>query len=171
MCRLSLPAVAAGLAVLFAGPAARAQTTVTGQVVVKNPPVPGVVNVGAGNQACLVNGPVVYEDVIVDGKNGGLKNVVVYLRPDSDDRKATFPVGFSPAAPPVERVIDQPCCQFEPRILAARSGDTLKIKNSAPVNPQLPVRRSEHESEYPAGRGCHGPGPTSGPDRRHAIRV
>ena len=30
-------------------------------------------------------------------------------------------------------VVDQPCCQFIPRVVAAKAGDTIEFKNSAPV--------------------------------------
>jgi plastocyanin len=86
---------------------------------------------------CEMNGPLNYEDIIV-GKNGGVKNVVVWLRPDSTDRKAVFPKDkIHPdlaKAAAKSHTIDQPCCQFIPRIVAMRVGDTLEIKNSASVN-------------------------------------
>jgi hypothetical protein len=33
-----------------------------------------------------------------------------------------------------EVVMDQPCCRFEPRVLALREGQTLIAKNSSPIN-------------------------------------
>ena len=35
--------------------------------------------------------PLVHEDLLVNPNNRGLANAVVFLRPDSDDRKAAFP--------------------------------------------------------------------------------
>src|SRR5262245_38977547 len=35
-------------------------------------------------------GPLLYEDILIHGNNRGIKNVVVWLRPDSDDRRAEF---------------------------------------------------------------------------------
>jgi hypothetical protein len=63
--------------------------------------------------------------------------VVVWLRPDDTDPKAKFkPDQIHPAdanRKPAEVVIDQPCCMFIERISVARPGDTLIVKNSAPV--------------------------------------
>ena len=66
-----------------------------------------------------------------------MKSVIVWLRPDNAVRNAPFPVAqINPALlkpKSVEHTIDQPTCQFEPRVLAAREGDTLVIKNSAGI--------------------------------------
>lgn len=76
-------------------------------------------------------------EFLVDSKTLGLKNVVVFLRPDDTDKAKTFPLDqvkpelMKPKS--VQHVIDQPKCQFEPRVLAARAGDTLVIKNSAAI--------------------------------------
>jgi RNA polymerase sigma factor (sigma-70 family) len=78
-----------------------------------------------------------FEDVVIDPKTRGIKNAVVWLRPDSDDRRAAFPPGkVHPAlgaAKPREHVIDTGHFQFTPRVTAARAGDTLLFKNAAPV--------------------------------------
>ncbi len=141
MNRLRLIALLAGVCALAAPLASRADdatyTTIKGQVILPNPPAPAPVNVTADPAHCLAKGPLVSDEVIVDKKTNGLKNVVVWLRPDSDDRKAKFPQDkINPAlakVAPKNHVIDQPCCQFVPRIVAARAGDTLEVKNSAPV--------------------------------------
>ena len=77
------------------------------------------------------------EDYIVNPKNKGVKNVFVWLRPTGADRKTPFPQAaihptlLKPENPTVE--IDQPCCRFIPHVLAARAGQTMIIKNSAPI--------------------------------------
>src|SRR5205085_544793 len=72
--------------------------------------------------------------LIIDPKSKGVKNVWVYLKPASGDDFAPGDINPALSKPqPKEHVIDQPCCQFVPRIIAARSGDTLLVKNSAPV--------------------------------------
>ncbi len=95
---------------------------------------PALVNVTTDVAHCQSKGPLTAEDLIVNPKNGGVKNVWVYLKPAVGD---TFdPAAINPAlanAKPKEIVIDQPCCQFIPRAFAARTGDTLLIKNSSPV--------------------------------------
>ena len=86
---------------------------------------------------CCKDGDLVSNKFEVDPKTKALKNVIVWLRPDSDDRMAKFPQDkIAPAiakAKSVQHVIDQPKCQFEPRVLAAREGDTLVVKNSASI--------------------------------------
>lgn len=111
--------------------------TIKGQVKMSKAPVAAPIAVNTDKEHCLAKGPLQYENIVV-GKAGGVKNVVVWLRPDSDDRKAPFPQEkVNPAlkaAAPKNIVVDQPTCQFVPRVLAARVGDTLEFKNSAPVN-------------------------------------
>jgi hypothetical protein len=85
---------------------------------------------------CLKNGPILDESVIVNPKNRGIKNVVVWLRPD-DPEATEFPKGKihpeDAKRKPAEVVIDQPCCMFVDRVTVARVGDTLVVKNPAPV--------------------------------------
>jgi RNA polymerase sigma factor (sigma-70 family) len=81
--------------------------------------------------------PLVYEDLLVHGTNRGLANAVVFLRPDSNDRKAAFPAdAFHPdrrAEKPAERTVVWDRGQFAPRILLARAGDTVRFDNRLPV--------------------------------------
>ena len=111
--------------------------TVRGRVVLPGGHEPRKVAVTSDREHCESKGALVYEDLVVNPKNGGVKNVVVWLRPDSDNRRDPFPRDrIHPAlltAKPTHHVIDQPCCQFVPRVLAARAGDTLEFRNSAPV--------------------------------------
>ncbi len=111
--------------------------TLRGRVILSEPPEPKKIDVTADKGHCLKNGPLLDGAVVVNPKSKGLKNVVVWLRPDDDNRRVKFPQDriHPDLLKPRSRhhVIDQPCCQFEPRILAARDGDTLEVKNSAPV--------------------------------------
>jgi plastocyanin len=95
------------------------------------------IDVTTDKEHCLEKGDLVHEDILVNPKTRGVKNVVVWLRPDSTNRRDPFPQDrIHPdlaKAKPAHHVIDQPCCQFEPRVVAARAGDTLEVKNSAPV--------------------------------------
>ena len=99
---------------------------------------PKRIDVIVDREHCLKDGPLVYENIIINAKNRGLKNVIVWLRPDTDNRRDTVPRDrFHPTLTniaPRNHIIDQPRCQFVPRVLAARTGDTLEFKNSAPVN-------------------------------------
>lgn len=112
-------------------------TTIKGQVIVSKPEEAKKIEVTNDKEHCLKDGPLTYENKIVNAKSKGLKNVIVWLRPDTKDRKDTFPKDkIKPElakVAPKNHVIDQPCCQFVPRVLAARTGDTLEVKNSASV--------------------------------------
>jgi hypothetical protein len=90
------------------------------------------------------------EEWIVNPKNGGIKNVVVWLAPEpapalladlesrklrtfpSFDKKDIHPALAKLAKKTVE--IDQPCCRFIPHVVLAREGQDMVIKNSAPVS-------------------------------------
>jgi hypothetical protein len=86
---------------------------------------------------CLSKGDILDESLIVNPKNKGIKNVVVWLRPDNMNAKAKLePAQIHPSdkeRKPATITIDQPCCMFVQRITLARVGDTIKAKNPAPV--------------------------------------
>ncbi len=124
----------------LATPVAAQTTTIKGQVVLpadKAVPPRAAINVTQDKEHCLSKGPLTAEDVVVNPTNRGIKNVVVWLRPDDLNVKAPFPKDkIDPAAAarkPETVVIDQPCCMFTPRVTIARVGDTIEVKNSAPV--------------------------------------
>jgi hypothetical protein len=130
--------------VLLLGGAARADepkwATIKGQVVFpsdKKLPERGKVKVTQDKDHCESKGDILDESVVVNPKNKGVKNVVVYLRPDDPNPVAEFPKDKvhpdDVKRKPAEVVIDQPCCMFVPRIVCARVGDGLVVKNSAPV--------------------------------------
>jgi hypothetical protein len=114
--------------------------TLKGQVVFpagKDIPKRAELNVTQDKDHCLSKGKILDESVVVNPKNRGVKNVVVFLRPDSTNPKAEFskeqlPPGDA-SRKPGEVVIDQPCCMFVNRVTVARVGDKLVVKNSAPV--------------------------------------
>jgi hypothetical protein len=92
-----------------------------------------------------------FEDVVIDPKTRGIKNVVVWLRPDSENFKEPFPrdkVHPAPsAAKPREHVIETGRFQFTPRVVVARAGDALRFRNTAPV---------AHAVDYTASGGWAG---------------
>ncbi|HEX4610669.1 MAG TPA: hypothetical protein VH092_20935 [Urbifossiella sp.] len=126
-------------------PAAVAQppagwATVKGQIVFPAAvpiPVRAPLNVNQDKAHCLSKGPILDESLVVNPKNRGIKNVVVWLRPDNMLPKVTLaaneihPDDAKRKAEVVD--IDQPCCMFTPRLTTARVGDTLQVKNPAPV--------------------------------------
>ncbi len=81
--------------------------------------------------------PLHHEDTLVNADNRGIANVVVFLRPDSDDRKAEFPADR--IHPDLARVkatdhtVLATAGQFAPRVLAVRAGDRVAFHNQLPV--------------------------------------
>ncbi len=68
------------------------------------------------------------ETLIVNPKNNGIKNVVVYIYTGRGGVK------IPPAQPPGNtRTLAYQDCRFEPHILTMQAGDTLKIINRDPV--------------------------------------
>lgn len=120
-------------------PNSPAWVTVRGRVVWPGDiPNPEVLNVtGADKPACCANGPLVSNQLLIDPKTRGVRNVVVWLRPDSADRTASWPADrVHPTLQnpvPRQHTLDQPECQFEPRVIAAREGDTLLVGNSSAI--------------------------------------
>jgi hypothetical protein len=98
-------------------------------------PVRAEVDLTHDKARCLTRGPVYDDSLIVNPLNRGIKNVVVWLRPNNPNPKAVFAANeIHPGdanRKPADVVIDQPCCQYTPRIVAARVGDTIKVKNSS----------------------------------------
>ena len=78
-------------------------------------------------QACqeLHRTSVLYE-AVETGKNGGLAKAFVYIKSGLEGK--TFP------PPQTAVVLDQRGCQFIPRVVALRAGQTLTVKNSDPVS-------------------------------------
>lgn len=114
--------------------------TVKGQVVFpadKAIPERKPLNVNQDKPHCLKDGPLLDESILIDAKTRGVKNVVVYLRPDNNQPNAAFAANeIHPAdakRKAAEVVIDQPCCLFVNRVTVARVGDAIVVKNPAPV--------------------------------------
>jgi len=115
-------------------------STIKGQVVFpanKKIPARAALKVEQDKPHCLKNGPILDESILVNQKTRGIKNVVVFLRPDSNEASDTFgPAEIHPAdakRKAADVVIDQPCCMFVNRVTLARVGDTIVVKNPAPV--------------------------------------
>ncbi|MBY0459617.1 MAG: hypothetical protein K2V38_20045, partial [Gemmataceae bacterium] len=91
--------------------------TVKGQVVFpegKDIPKRAPLNVTQDKDHCLSKGAILDEAVLVNAKSRGVKNVIVYLRPDDADPKVEFKKDQihpdDAKRKPAEVVIDQPCC-------------------------------------------------------------
>jgi len=121
-------------------PAAKGKwADIKGQVVFpESKPIPKrlALDVTQDKPHCLKDGAILDESIIVNAKNRGIKNVAVWLRPLDPDEKAFAKGQIHPddaKRKAAEVVIDQPCCMFVERVTLARVGDTLVVKNSAPV--------------------------------------
>ncbi len=108
-----------------------AWATVIGRVVLPpDAPVPG--------PKLLPGVAVPDEKVLVNPKNRGIKNVLVWLRPDSTDPKAKFgtheihPLDAK-RQPRQVAIAFAPRQVFEPRVVGARVGDWLVVRNLSPV--------------------------------------
>jgi RNA polymerase sigma factor (sigma-70 family) len=82
-------------------------------------------------------GPLTYATTTIDPNTRGVADVIVFLRPDSDDRKADFPLDRAhpdrAAAKPQDCAVALAGPRFAPRVLAARAGDRLVFQNQLPV--------------------------------------
>ena len=141
---LAAATIAAAVSFTPTTPAAEGDwSTVKGQVKFpegKAVPERKKLDVSQDKEHCLSKGDILDESLIVNPKTKGIKNVVVWLRIDSDvkdDLKKKLPEDkIHPSdkeRKPAKITIDQPCCMFVKRITLARVGDTLVAKNPAPV--------------------------------------
>ena len=132
--------------------------SVKGQIVldVAAAPVPVPLAVTKDQNVCLLaNGPLTSEDLVVDKKNLGVKNVFVWLIP-TDPAK---PLAIHPDLQKIKQKnveVDQPCCMFVPHALCMRQGQVLVAKNPAPITHNFhytghPLSNLGNNSIIPAG--------------------
>jgi hypothetical protein len=85
--------------------------------------------------ACLKNGPISKDELVVNKKNKGLRWVVVWLAADNNgNADNTVPLPIHPELKNIKKkslVMDQPCCKFEPHIITLREGQDFIGKNSS----------------------------------------
>jgi len=111
--------------------------TIKGQVVWSEKELPQrpALKVDKDQAACLKNGPLLADEFVVDAKSKGVRWVVLWLV-DATDLKAPLPIHPDLKTIPDKDkkvVVDQPCCQFEPHVIALREGQVLVAKNSATI--------------------------------------
>ncbi len=157
-----LAAVTTALAPVSADDKDGSWTILKGQIVYpagKDIPERKALDVSQDKAHCLSKGPVLDESLIVNPKNRGIKNVVVWLRPDDQNPKSAIPktkIFPADATRKAEMVlIDQPCCMFVNRITIARVGDTIVVKNPAPVAHNFfcsTANNGDHNPTIPAGQ-------------------
>jgi len=143
--KLSRLAILAGLLGLMAAATATSADngwgTIKGQVIwgESGDPVRPPLKVDKDPQACLKNGPLLAQTYFVDKATKGVKYVTVWLIPEDakkakTDYKRPIPVHPSLKDLKVKTVeVDQPCCLFEPPVIALREGQTLVCKNSSDI--------------------------------------
>jgi len=115
-------------------PAVRAQGTIKGQVIWSDKKVPANpdAKVDKDKAHCLSKGAIKANELIVDPKSKGLKNVVFFLV-DAKDPSKKLPITAGAKNLPKTVEIDQPCCEFMPRLVVIAPGQKLVVKNSAPI--------------------------------------
>jgi plastocyanin len=106
---------------LAAGPQSAPAADVTGKVTLKGTPPPETVIVFTDQCGPMHTEPVTTRRYEV-GKDGGLKNVFVYVSKGCEGKK--FPTPVEPV------VLDQTQCLYQPYVLGAMVGQPIKIKNS-----------------------------------------
>lgn len=85
----------------------------------------------------LHTGPV-FEDRVRVGKRNGLASAFVYVQKGLEGKT------FEPSQQAV--VIEQKGCQFTPRVIGIRTGQTLRVKNSDPVSHNIhPVPKNNRD--------------------------
>lgn len=122
------PVVVALLVISASGAAVAADqwATLTGRFVYDGAaPPPAKLVVSKDADVCGKH-PLVDESLVV-GPDGGLANVVVYVR------SAKVKVHPDLAKPAGEVILDNKNCRFEPHVAAIQLGQTLVLKNSDPI--------------------------------------
>jgi len=131
-------AALAVVAMLFVAAPARAEWgTIKGTVVWGGGAVPAnpPANVNKDQRVCLAKGPILTNEIVVNKKNLGVRWVLVWLADPKDHKNVAFTPPIHPSLKKFKETveIDQPCCVFEPRVIGLREGQTLTVKNPAPV--------------------------------------
>jgi hypothetical protein len=105
-------------------------------------------------------GAVFDEKFVIDPKTRGLKDVVVWLRPDDDDPKAKFPAEkIHPdlaKAKPATHTVTSEYGRFDKRVLVARAGDSVKVVNKGEVTIAPSFTGGEKSASYTLHPGKEG---------------
>ncbi len=108
--------------------------TVKGQIVFEGDKIPErpEVDVAKAMGACK---HVLGESWVVNPKNKGVQNVIVWLVPDPASEQKTLPINPALKNEKLKDVVmDQPNCAFIPHAVALRKGQNLVVKNSAKIS-------------------------------------
>src|SRR5262249_50125673 len=137
--------------------------TIKGQVIFggNKPPAPIVLTVDNNKKECLDDQKkqqLVSEDWVIDPKTKGLKWALVYLIPhdvkEKEDVVKPTPIHAAlKQEKPKTLVVDQPCCLFDPYVIALRDGQSITVKNSMPISHNCKVEgdpRAKNPAVNPA---------------------
>lgn len=99
-----------------------------------------VLEVDKDKEHCLSKGKILSEEYVINPKNNGIRYAVVWLVPDpppDPEKNPDAKLAIHPKLKDVDKSkknpMDQPCCKFEPRVVAMRQGEILLAKNSSPI--------------------------------------
>lgn len=115
-------------ALVFVAASAWATGSVTGTITLAGAPKAEKVPMEADPKCLSLNDgkPVLRDDVVV-GKDGGLRDVVIYVK---QGLPAKLPAS---AETPAALVLDQKGCMFHPKVVALQVNQPLRIKNADPT--------------------------------------
>jgi hypothetical protein len=130
--RLMAILLAAAIGLAATAPAALAQGSVKSQVIWsdKNVPKNEEAKVDKDKEHCHEKGPILKNELVVDPKTKGVKNVVFWLV------DAKNPTGLIPTPKALQGKVvklDQPMCAFIPRHTVILDGQQLEVWNSSPI--------------------------------------
>lgn len=109
-------------------------------------PAPKRISMDAEEACEKLHDKPVYSGEIVTGQDGELANAFVYVKSGLEGKL------FEPAKEAV--ILDQRGCQFVPRVVALRAGQTISVKNSDPVSHNIhpqPVNNRDWNQQQPPG--------------------
>lgn len=138
--------------------------TIKGKFVVDGTaPTPTTLNASA-EPYCVEHKPM--DESVLVGDDGGLANVVVYLRAGRRDKIEAHPDYATSVTQPV--VLDNNGCSFQPHVALLRTTQPLNIKNSDPVghNTKIDLKKNASFNQtIPAGSEIpfHAPKPEALP--------
>ena len=114
-------------------------------------PAPKKLDITKDQDVCTKDNPV--DESIVVGKNNGLANVVVMLKPKLGEKVTVSEDALK--ALPAEVTLDNHGCRFQPHVVGMTTGQKLILKNSDPVghNSKLePFANAGSNPLIPAGQ-------------------
>jgi hypothetical protein len=118
------------LAVALTVPSVLGQGSVKSQVIWDDTVIPVNAPANVNVAACLAKGAILKDELIIDAKTKGVKNVVFWL---VDAKNPMKPIPTPKALQGKVIDIDQPCCTFIQRHTVILDGQTLVVKNTSAI--------------------------------------